>query len=262
MIQPVQKPIWHYQIVSALAEQKIACHFFLSNGFSLLLFDDHALVIHLVDLDNNFAPTELLALQHEYQQNGLKLIHLWEDVWQSRQQQVCFRIFSILRLNKRIHGRKTNVIKLDKLNAATFLNDNHLQGYVSSRYKLGLAENQKLVAVATFSALRKMNYEPNYKSAELIRFAVKAGYSVSGGLSKLIRYFYQEYQPNDLMSYADRDWSAGEVYIKLGFKSTAQLDAQKFGLDESGHRSLINNDSIHYNQTVFNTGSIKFILKF
>jgi len=251
---------WHHQFSLALADHKIGCFFFTEDGAQLLQIDQQ-LIIHLVSLKNGFIPQDLIRLQEKYNQSGFKLIHLWEDLWLSKPDQVLARITSLLGKNSRIHGRKTKIAKITKPVADSFLSENHLQGAVSSRYKIGLFEKNQLVAVATFSALRKMNHTENYKSAELIRFAVKAGYSITGGLSKLISYFAATYQPNDLMTYADRDWSAGAAYLKLGFMQTAVLEPQIYILDENLNRGLKKDDQASLHK-VFNTGSLKFILQF
>lgn len=251
---------WHHQFSLALADHKIGCFFFSEDGFQLLRID-HQLIIHLVSLQNSFIPQDLIALQERHYQKGIKLIHLWEDLWLSKPGQVLARIKSLLGKNSRIHGRKTKILKITKPVADSFLTKNHLQGSVTSRYKIGLFEKDQLVAVATFSGLRKMNHTENYRSAELIRFAVKAGYSITGGLSKLISFFAATYQPNDLMTYADRDWSAGEAYTKLGFLQTAILEPQIYSLDENLNR-VLKKDARFFAQEVFNTGSFKFILQF
>lgn len=251
---------WHHQLSLALADYKIECHFFWENEFQLLKTSQN-LIINLVKLDNQFIPDDLIALQENYHQKNIRLIHLWEDVWLSKPDQVLSRIKSLLGLNTRIHGRKTKATKITKPVADAFLKENHLQGPVSSRYKIGLFEKEDLVAVATFSALRKMNHSENYKSAELIRFSVKAGYSITGGLSKLIAYFVEKHQPNDVMTYADRDWSAGEAYLALGFIQTTILEPQIYMLDGNLNRQLKKDNQLSATE-VFNTGSLKFILKF
>lgn len=248
---------WHYQLSAALAELDIEGHFFLCDDFNLFVLEGNQLAIHLVNLENQFSPAQLLIFQQEQMLKGIKIVHLWEDVWISRSNQVLARISSLSGRNKRIHGRKTNIQKIDKIIAQQFLNENHLQGYVNSRYKFGLFENNDLVAVATFSALRRMDCEANYKSAELIRFAVKSGFSVSGGLSKLITHFFILHKPNDIMTYSDRDWSAGEAYQKLKFIEKDVLEPQYFCLDASLKRSLIKD----IKASIFNTGSVKYILK-
>lgn len=40
---------------------------------------------------------------------------------------------------------------------------------------------------------------------------------VVGGASKLFKYFINVYQPKSVVSYADRRWSFGNLYNKLGF---------------------------------------------
>lgn len=251
---------WHHQLSLALANNKIECHFFYEDDFQLLQLNK-SLIINTVSLNNRFTAEDLVRLQEKYFKKNIKLVHLWEDLWRTRPVQVIARIKSLLGKNIRIYGRKTKVTKVDKPVADVFLNENHLQGTVSSRYKVGLFEKEELVAIATFSALRKMNHTENYKSAELIRFAVKAGYSITGGLSKMIAYFVEMYQPNDLMTYADRDWSAGEAYTKLGFVQTAVIEPHIYILDEKLRRAL-KRETQASATAVFNTGSLKFILKF
>ena len=41
---------------------------------------------------------------------------------------------------------------------------------------------------------------------------------VAGGMGKLLNCFVNEQSPQEIMSYADRDWSEGDVYKKLGFR--------------------------------------------
>ncbi|MFW0715181.1 hypothetical protein [Pedobacter sp. N23S346] len=253
---------WHQQLRSRLEDLKIECHFSLDQDFCLLSLGNGKFVVNLVSIKNSFPPDDLIELQEKHKSAEIKLVHLWEDVWLSRPLQVVARIESLLGLNIRIHGRKTKVEKITKPIADQFLDQNHLQGAVNSRYKFGLFEREDLVAVATFSALRSMNHTENYKSAELIRFAVKSGYSVTGGLSKLISHFSALQKPNDVMTYADRDWSSGEAYTTLGFSSTATIASQQFSLDQNFNRSLVKDATLAADAVVFNTGSLKFILKF
>lgn len=252
---------WKNHFLAALAERKMVFEF-KQDYFSMILFPAYKVAVNLVDVVNHFSPQELTELRNAEKEKGIKLIHLWEDVWLTKPGQVIFRLKSLFGLNKTIHGRKTKIQKIDKPTADKFLNANHLQGAVSSRCKLGLYYLDELVAVATFSALRKMNHSENYKSIELIRFAVLGGFSITGGLSKLIKYIKTLLNPDDVMTYSDCDWSSGEAYIKLDFEQIATLQAQHFLLDEDGKRKLTKQDSENSEGDVFNTGSLKFILKF
>jgi hypothetical protein len=52
---------------------------------------------------------------------------------------------------------------------------------------------------------------------ELLRFCNKLNTNVIGGASKLFKHFITEYAPKEIVSYADRRWSNGNLYDKLGF---------------------------------------------
>lgn len=59
-----------------------------------------------------------------------------------------------------------------------------------------------------------------YDGYELSRFANKLNTSVIGGADKLLKYFIKHYKPKEIISYADRRWSQGGLYNKLGFEET------------------------------------------
>lgn len=255
-------PEWIGDLIERLSSNGFGYDFDCENDLNLIFIKECHLVLNLININTSYTPEELIILQQKFYNKNLSLIHLWEDVFCSKPNQIIERIKSLAGKNIRVHGRKTEVFKITKPEADSFLNANHLQGTVSSRYKFGLFFNDELVAVATFSALRKMNHSENYKSIELIRFAVKAGFSISGGLSKLIAYVRKNIKPDDVMSYADRDWSAGAAYLKLGFEQISKTQPQIFEIDENFNRSLIRTSDLTSNRKVFNTGSIKFILTF
>ncbi|TKC10038.1 hypothetical protein FA048_07460 [Pedobacter polaris] len=182
-------------------------------------------LIHLVPLNNHFTPKDLIQLQVSFQQENKQLIHLWEDVWHSKREQVLSRFYSFFGLNKGFHGRKAGIVELDIQQTSQFLNTYHLQGYVKSKYSFGLVNNSEIIAVASFSATRIMKSKnANYKSAELVRFASKDGVTIVGGLSKLIKHFLKQFELNDLMTYADRDWSLGKGYEKLNFQLSEKTE--------------------------------------
>ncbi len=177
------------------------------------------LLINLIPLDQQQDPEKLVELQDYYQLQDIQLIHLWEDIWLSKRNQVLGRIKSFLGLNIGLHGRKAKIIPLNEKQSSFFLNNYHLQGYVKSKFSYGLVIDEDIIAVGSFSGTRLMKSKGSeYQSAELVRFATKDGITVVGGLSKLIKYFLKQVQVNDLMTYADRDWSLGKGYQQLGFK--------------------------------------------
>jgi hypothetical protein len=180
-------------------------------------------------------------LQNDFQLKNQQLIHLWEDIWESKTKQVLSRIKSLCGQNQTVHGRKTKVITIDSKQAKNFLLDNHLQGFARTKHHLGLTLDDELVAIASFAPPRLLKSKgDNYYSAELVRFACKDGITVTGGLSKLIKAYKSEFAFNDLMSYADCDWSLGNSYQQLGFKCSKRTEPISFFIENKTlHRYAI-----------------------
>lgn len=127
-----------------------------------------------------------------------------------------------------IFARNCSVRKINKRQAEEFLSRHHRLGYTNCRYFYGLfiektgkapLEKGRLAAVAGFSSARR--WEKGGKvisSHEWIRYASLPETRVIGGMGKLLKTFIEEVRPDDIMSYADKAWSEGNVYKKLGFK--------------------------------------------
>ncbi len=128
----------------------------------------------------------------------------------------------------------TQVRRLDRPTTLHFLQNNHLQDPVLSKYKYGLflpqryfrvlrtpppAAEELLVAVATFARPRTFTrHGLPHQSYELVRFANLLNMTVVGGMDKLMQYFVRQHQPNDIMTYVDLEGSTGQSYLKLGFE--------------------------------------------
>lgn len=150
---------------------------------------------------------------------GIRLIHIFEDEWTLKKEIVKSRIKSLLHKNdKIIYARKCVVKEVSSGVYKSFVEGNHLQGFVNSKYRYGLFYNNKLISVMSFGSLRKnlgsISLDNEY---ELLRFCNKLNTSVVGGASKLLKYFIEKIHPKRIISYADRRWSNGELYDKLGF---------------------------------------------
>lgn len=64
----------------------------------------------------------------------------------------------------------------------------------------------------------------------------KLNTTLIGGASKLLKYFEQTYNPESIISYANRRWSQGNVYEKLGFDKIRKTPTNYFyfkGTDSS-----------------------------
>lgn len=147
---------------------------------------------------------------------GYQLIHIFEYEWlQSRN-----IIESILKsklgiFETRIYARKCEVRELTAPIKNAFLNECHIQGEDKSSVKLGLFYENVLVGVMTFG---KSRYDKTIEW-ELIRFASALNTQIIGGASKLFSYFIKTYNPNSIISYADRRYSKGGLYSSIGFES-------------------------------------------
>jgi hypothetical protein len=175
------------------------------------------------------APSCFQELAIQYEQQGIRLIQLWEDVWNRQQHMVEARIHALMGNTARIFARQTTVARIDKTTLDGFMAQNHLHGSPQAKYKYGLYRGHTLVAAASFSARRPvLRHNEPYDSYELIRFANRAPHTVVGGLSKLLAQFVRELHPGDVMSYADRDWSTGRSYEQLGFAFAGNTPPQAF----------------------------------
>ncbi|MBB2148376.1 hypothetical protein [Pedobacter gandavensis] len=274
------RPVWQLDFITALTDKGIA--FTEIEGNELVFLDQQQVAIHLVSLRDGGSPADFIALQKTYQEQSCYLVHLWEDIWHSRREQVLGRIASILGRNKTLHGRKGKIIAITQLQADEFLLNHHLQGSAKTKYKFALLIGEEIVAVALFSAARPMTrIAVDYRSYELVRFASQIGFTVTGGFSKLLKHFITLVQPNDLMSYADRDWSLGNAYASSGFELVNATEPLALWLDlkDYNRKTLLRLPATlqeelkileeteqqqfliaqHY-LPVFNTGNLKYIL--
>lgn len=149
---------------------------------------------------------------------GIKLITIWEDDWTNKKDIVKFRILNLLNKSQKIWARNCKVMEISDSQSREFLEFNHIQGHCISKYRFGLFHSGKLVSVMTFGKLRKSLGQSDIDGQyELLRFCNLGGYSVIGGASKILKTFINEKNPNRIISYADRSWSSGDLYKRLGF---------------------------------------------
>lgn len=193
---------------------------------------EKSLIVHALPLSSGWQQGDFRRLLEYTEQAAgkqLKVVHLWQDVWLSQQAVIESRLLSILGKTERIHGRKTKARRIDFPQLQAFLQENHLQASTKAKYKYGLFLGNELVGVASFGPMLTIERDGKpYLSGELIRFCTKAGYTVVGGLSKLLQAFIKDRAPQHLMTYADRDWSVGSSYERLGFERVGEIPPQEF----------------------------------
>lgn len=161
--------------------------------------------------------------------NGIKLIHIWEDYFLNKRNIVLSRISNLLGNSKRIYGRKCRVSYINNDEYRKFIEDNHLQGYAVSKYRIGIYYNDTLYGVMSFGGLRKsLGQKSEDGTYELLRFCNKNNYTIIGGASKMLGFFIKSVCPNKIISYADKSWSSGSIYYRLGFKYLSETNPNYF----------------------------------
>jgi hypothetical protein len=167
--------------------------------------------------------------------NGIKLMTIWEDDWNFKQNIVKSIILNKIGKNKeKIYARKCIIKEVPFNKSKEFLDSNHLQGWCLSKVNLGLYYNDELVSLMTFGK-RKISGK---KQHELLRFCSKLNTSVIGGASKLFKHFIRNYKPNKIISYASCDISDGSLYKILGFNEIGHTGINYWWVkDKRYHRS-------------------------
>jgi hypothetical protein len=150
---------------------------------------------------------------------GYTLMYIWEDWWTRKKDIVKSMLLTKVGTPDRIYARKCTVREITDGEARLFLRNTHLQGDCVSSIRLGLFHKDELVSVMTFGKLRKATGRTHSPSNwELLRFSSKLNTTVIGGAGKLFSHFVTHFDPKFVLSYANRDWSSGNMYMKLGFE--------------------------------------------
>jgi len=208
---------------------------------------------------------------------GYKLITIFEDEIVNNPEIVKNRLSHILGKSKKIGARKCKVVELNSTVTRNFLEKHHIQGFANSSYRFGLEYDGAIVAIMTFSKAR-FGVKNGY---ELVRYC--SSDSIVGGASKLLSYFVKKYNPSDIVSYADRRWSEGNLYETLGFSSDGKTDPNywyfkdgakkrfnrmsftKQKLVSSGFSENLTEKEIMKNSgwhRIYDCGSFRYILKY
>lgn len=143
-------------------------------------------------------------------ENGLGLIHVWEDWWKTERTKsiVQSMIRHRCRLSPRVQARNCYIVR--EKYGRNFHNKNHIQGKGNGAYHYGLrtAENGMLVAVLSVNMKKGV--------MEIDRYSSSMG--VVGGFGKLLKASIQEQKPNKIRTFSSLDYGTGEMYYKLGFE--------------------------------------------
>lgn len=147
-------------------------------------------------------------------EKNIKLIHIWENEIVNKWEIVKSRLQNVLNLSKKIGARQLIVKSVHSNVARRFHIDNHLNGYSPAKIHVGLFDkNNQLLMCMSIGKSRFLKTP----CLEIIRMASINGYTVIGGISKLLSHLKTLNLNQRLITYADKKWGNGHGYAQSGF---------------------------------------------
>jgi hypothetical protein len=202
---------------------------------------------------------------------GIRLITIFEDEYMEKPHIVRSRLASLLGKSAFVLGaRECDIVELSSAEANSFLKEHHIQGSGRSNVRYGLMYDNELLSVMTFS---KDNLSRKINDWELNRFASKTDWNIAGAASRLFKRFIRDHNPKQIVTYADKRWSEGNLYHHLGFVMSRDTEPNYWYIDglRRIHRfALRKNDQDDPNMTewenrkaqgwnrIWDCGSIRF----
>ena len=163
-----------------------------------------------------------------------------DDILISSHEKIRAMILSKLKLNSTVFARSCVIRTISPNVSEDFINRYHLMNATGSAFRYGLFLKEELLSVAVFSKGRRMNRLPeNKRSYELIRFCTKEGITVTGGLSKLVKYFCREKQAGDVMTYIDKQLANTESFLSAGFKFHSESGKLKYLINQKDMKRML-----------------------
>lgn len=163
------------------------------------------------------------TVKNWYIDKGIRNIQIYEDEFKNNPLLCIQKIKHLINQNKStvIHARKCDIRQLQDVSYKNrFLQCFHIQGSDASQIIYGAFYQNELIAVMTFSQPRVFYGKAKYKANtwELSRFATNTNFKITGIANRLLKKFKQDNTWSQVISYADRRWSDGDLYFKLNFK--------------------------------------------
>lgn len=146
---------------------------------------------------------------------GIRLIHVFEDEYNSNKELVLDKIRHIIGRDHKdsVYARKCSIKEIGKDEAKAFLEANHIQGFSKSTIYYGAFHCGDMVGCMTFRLVGE--------EWELSRFSTDRRYNCVGLGGKMFKHFVDDKKPSLVKSFADRRWTIDKdsnLYTKIGFK--------------------------------------------
>lgn len=220
LIEPLEIDFINYEKKFGVEYNGLAFHSFGIHKHSK--FNNY----HLLDKNKHLNKTKLM------EEKGFQLFHIQSIHWNNPIKKEIWKSIINNKLGNsiKLFARKLKIIDLTNYKSFVkdFLNNNHLQGSCGYKFAYGLYNDRNEVySIMTFGKSR-FNKNAEY---ELLRFCNAKNFQVVGGASKLLKHFERIHKPKSLISYANRDWSQGNLYKQIGFKFIGITPPNYFYID-------------------------------
>ncbi len=160
------------------------------------------------------------------EEKGIRLIQFWDSEIIRKKEIVYSIISSALGLNKTVYARDCQFQEIEETEAYTFFTKNHINDEPVLGKNFALIKNGEIFQVISIGKARF-----GLKGYEIYRLATKKGYTVIGGLEKLIKNAYRELGFKRLYSYVNLRLFSGRSYGKIGFKKVKITDSDFYYTD-------------------------------
>lgn len=150
-------------------------------------------------------------------ENGIRLVHLFEDEWKEKKDIVLSNLRHIVGkdISKGVGARNCEIREIEVDEVSQFLDMFHLQGACRSTLRYGAFHDGSLVGVMCFKR------ESDDGKWELVRFCTDSSYgSIPGLAQKMFKHFLSENECTVVKTFLDRRWNfstENNLYTKLGF---------------------------------------------
>lgn len=163
-------------------------------------------------LDKNYHYRKSRAAEKQ----GIRLIHVLEAYWEMPNKRAIYETIIRNALGapiKKARGRDCEIRELTAAEARPFFDENHMGGYVPSKYAYGLFYEGELVQAELFAKAR-FNRSVEWEST---RGCSKLGWMIYGGYEKVLKRFKEDHDPKSIVSYVDYNIFIGTLHEHAGF---------------------------------------------
>lgn len=156
-----------------------------------------------------------------FQQQGVRVINIFEDEWNNKAHIIKSKILHILKTShtSKIFARKCTIREITARDCREFIENNHIQGFTPAQIYLGAYYRDVLVGCMTFIPVGRFSKISSKTEFELVRFVTDTSLSIPGLGGKLLKHFIRNYVSTKIVSYADRRFTDDSVniYTQLSF---------------------------------------------